>query len=201
MSPELLNHLVWTDYRLAVLFTVLAPLILLVWSFVSQVESIQRLMVIYWRVSSLLAVTVFLMIAAIPVSFVAAFLARLLIPISLWFWVDLNEDIADIATWRPIKICFDSWRWLMTGYCGLGAIFNLFFVNCGLLSKAEILTDESLCRVWLNPPWGFREYFLANYTPGFIGFFGILGLLAYVGCLGYYIIFRLGDEGRSATGH
>jgi len=201
MSIELLSQLVWTDYRLAVLFMVITPLLLLLWAFLSQVEAIQRILIIYWRVSSLLVITVFLMIAAIPVSFLVSFFAQILIPLSLWFWVDLNEDIMDIANWRPLKIVFNSWRWLMTIYCSLGAFFNLFFVRCSWLSKPEILTEESLCRVWLNPPWGFRDYFLAHYTPSFIGFFGILGLIAYVGCFGYYLIFRLGDEGRSATGN
>ena len=201
MSIELLSQLVWTDYRLAVLFMVITPLLLLLWAFLSRVEAIQRILIIYWRVSSLLVITIFLMIAAIPVSFLASFFAQILIPLSLWFWVDLNEDIMDIANWRPLKVVFNSWRWLMTLYCSLGAFFNLFFVQCAWQSKAQILTEESLCRVWLNPPWGFREYFLTNYTPSFIGFFGILGLIAYVGCFGYYLIFRLGDEGRSATGN
>lgn len=201
MSIELLSRLVWIDYRLAVLFMVITPLVLLLWAFLSRVEAIQRILIIYWRVSSLLVITIFLMIAAIPVSFLASFFAQILIPLSLWFWVDLNEDIMDIASWRPLKVVFNSWRWLMTLYCSLSAFFNLFFVQCAWLSKAEILTEESLCRVWLNPPWGFREYFLTNYTPSFIGFFGILGLIAYVGCFGYYLIFRLGDEGRSATGN
>ncbi|MFZ9738280.1 MAG: DUF3177 family protein [Prochlorotrichaceae cyanobacterium] len=201
MSIELLSQWVWTDYRLAVVFLVIAPLLLLLWAFVSQVEAIQRILTIYWRVSSLLAITVFLMIAAIPVSFLSGWLARVLIPLTLWFWVDLNEDIVDMAVWRPIKVIFNAWRWLATVYCGLGGLFSLFFVRCALLSKAEILTEGSLCRVWLNPPWGFREYFLANYAPGFIGFLGIVGLIFYAVCFGYYVIFRLGSEGRSATGN
>lgn len=201
MSTALLSPWVWTDYRLAVLFLVIAPLLLLLWAFVSQVEAIQRLLIIYWRVSSLLAITVLLMIAAIPISFLSGWLARVLIPLSLWFWVDLNEDILDMAVWRPLKVVFNAWRWLVTVYCRLGVLFSLYFVRCSWLTKAEILTEDSLCRVWLNPPWGFRDYFLSGYTPGFIGFIGIVGLLAYTACLGYYVIFRLTTEGRSATGN
>ena len=113
MSTALLSPWVWTDYRLAVLFLVIAPLLLLLWAFVSQVEAIQRLLIIYWRVSSLLAITVLLMIAAIPISFLSGWLARVLIPLSLWFWVDLNEDILDMAVWRPLKVVFNAWRWLV----------------------------------------------------------------------------------------
>ncbi len=35
---------IWTDYRLAVLFMVVIPLILLIWAFVQKVEGIQRLL-------------------------------------------------------------------------------------------------------------------------------------------------------------
>ena len=51
-----LRPLVWMDYRLAILFTVIAPLILLVWSFIQKKEAMQRLLIIYWRVASLLMI-------------------------------------------------------------------------------------------------------------------------------------------------
>ncbi len=87
------RSLVWMDYRLAVLFTVLIPLVLLIWAFVQKADGIQRLLTIYWRVSSLLMITVFLMIGGFQVSFISSLIARILIPISLWFWVDLNDEI------------------------------------------------------------------------------------------------------------
>ena len=85
------RSLVWMDYRLAVLFTVLIPIILLIWAFVQKADGIQRLLTIYWRVSSLLMITVYLMIGGFGVSFISSLMARILIPISLWFWVDLND--------------------------------------------------------------------------------------------------------------
>lgn len=44
------ESLVWMDYRLAVLLTVIAPLILLIWAFIQKIDAILRLMIIYWRV-------------------------------------------------------------------------------------------------------------------------------------------------------
>ena len=76
MAENWLESLVWTDYRVAVLFTVLIPLGLLLWALVAKADALQKLMVIYWRVSSLLAITVYLMIGSLPVSFVAALGAR-----------------------------------------------------------------------------------------------------------------------------
>lgn len=185
---------VWTDYRLAVFFAVIVPLVLLIWAFVQKNDAIQHLLTIYWRVSSLLAITVYLMIAALPISFIAALLARILIPISLWFWVDLNEEIDDQPR-TPLKLIFASWRWAMTIYCTLGAIASALFVPCAL-SKARL--TSRFCQVWLDPPLLFKQYFHANTTPKFLGFLGIMALLIYVASLSYFVLIKLGKHGRSA---
>jgi len=80
------------DYRLAVVFAVVIPVILLL-GVCAKAEAIQRLLTIYWRVSSLLAITIYLLIAALPVGFISGLMARILIPISLWFWVDLKKKL------------------------------------------------------------------------------------------------------------
>ncbi|MEL6138334.1 MAG: DUF3177 family protein, partial [Cyanobacteria bacterium J06628_6] len=64
---SLLRPVVWTDYRLAVLFTVLLPLILLVWATVQRASIIQQILLTYWKVSSLLAITVYLMIGGFSI--------------------------------------------------------------------------------------------------------------------------------------
>ncbi|MBW4488298.1 MAG: DUF3177 family protein [Trichocoleus desertorum ATA4-8-CV12] len=187
--------LVWTDYRLALLFAVLFPLILLTWAFVQKNETIQHLLAIYWRVSSLLAITVYLMMAAVPLSFVSALMARVLIPIALWFWVDLNEEIDDQSR-SPLKLTFNAWRWAMTVYSALGALLSLPFLQCAI-SQAALNTR--FCRVWFDPPLLFKQYFHANTSVRFLGFLGVVGLLAYVACLSYFVLVKLSKQGRSAT--
>lgn len=189
--------LVWTDYRVAVLFTVLIPLILLLWAFVQKADPIVRLMIIYWRVASLLAITVYLMIASLPVSFLSALMARLLIPISLWFWVDINEEIDDQPP-SPLKLTLTSWRWAMTVYNAIGALCLLPFLSCAVDSKA---LASRYCQVWIDPTLLYKQYFHPNATTGFLGFLGIVGLIVYVLCLSYFVLVRLGRQGRSATGH
>ncbi|MBW4590799.1 DUF3177 family protein [Aetokthonos hydrillicola] len=195
MDEVWLRPLVWMDYRLAVLFTVIIPLILLIWAFVQKVEAMQRLLTIYWRVSSLLAITVYLMIAQFPVSFISGLMGLILIPISLWFWVDLNDEI-DYQPSGPLKLIFTSWRWATTVYCFLGALASLPFLMCAFPENG---TTNSYCRVWFEPPLLFKEYFHHNTKPGFLGFLAILGLIAYVVCLSYFILVKLGKQGRSAT--
>ncbi|MBF2001961.1 MAG: DUF3177 family protein [Synechococcales cyanobacterium M58_A2018_015] len=194
MSQELLQSLVWMDYRLAVVFTVILPLILLVWALFQRAEAMQRLMIIYWRVASLLAITVYLMIGNLPISFMTGVLARILIPLSLWFWVDLNEEIDEQPRSR-LKFVFNSWRWAVSLYCVLGALASLPFLSCAL-SRQTFATP--FCQVWLDPPLGFKNIVHPGYKPEFLGFLAIVALVIYVLYFGYFVLVRLGRQGRSA---
>ncbi|MBE9129290.1 MULTISPECIES: DUF3177 family protein [unclassified Coleofasciculus] len=194
MQDELFRALVWTDYRLAVLFMVILPLILLIWAFVQKADAIVRLLIIYWRVASLLAITVYIMIATWPIGFASGFFARILIPISLWFWVDLNEDIEDRPT-SPLKLSLTSWRWATTIYCLLGALWTIPSLGCAFAPKA---IQKFSCSVWLEPPLLFKQYFHPTWTPQFLGFLGMTGLFFYVLYLSYFVLIRLGKQGRSA---
>ncbi|MEO1427863.1 MAG: DUF3177 family protein [Cyanobacteria bacterium J06633_8] len=195
MNDVWFRSLVWMDYRLAVLFTVLFPLLLLIWAFVQKTEGIQRLLTVYWRVSSLLAITVYLMIGGFGVGFIASLMARILIPISLWFWIDLNDEI-EYGSDGALKFIFTSWRWAISIYCLLGALFTIPFLGCAF-SETSLKTSE--CKVWLEAPLLFKDYFHPNTNTGFLGFLGIIGLVFYVLCLGYFVVFKLGKQGRTAA--
>ncbi|BAZ33280.1 hypothetical protein NIES4074_57900 [Cylindrospermum sp. NIES-4074] len=186
---------VWIDYRLAVLFTVIIPLILLIWAFVQKADGIQRLLSIYWKVSSLLAITIYLMIGGFGVSFISGLMARILIPISLWFWVDLNDEIEYQST-GPLKLIFTSWRWAMTVYCILGTVAFAPFLGCAFSASAF---KSSYCQVWLEAPLMFKEYFHANSKPAFLGFLAIISLVIYVLYLSYFVLIKLGKQGRSSV--
>lgn len=195
MSQELLRSLVWMDYRLAILFTILLPLILSIWALVQQTEAIQRLMVIYWRVASLLAITVYLMIGNLPIAFMAGSLAGILVPLSLWFWVDLNEEVQEQLP-SPLKLSFTVWRWAVTFYCGLGFLAGIPFLQCAV-SQTAFATP--FCQVWQEPPLALKEMLHAGYKHGFLGFMGITALVIYVLYLAYFVVVRLARQGRSAA--
>ncbi|MCC5616413.1 DUF3177 family protein [Nostoc sp. CHAB 5836] len=186
---------VWIDYRLAVLFLVVIPLILLIWAFVQKAEGIQRLLTIYWRVSSLVAITIYLMIAQYPVSFISGLMARILIPISLWFWVDLNDEI-EYQSSGSLKLIFTSWRWATTVYCILGTLAFIPFLGCAFSAN---VFKAPYCRVWFEAPLLFKEYFHANSKAEFLGFLGITSLVIYILYLSYFVLIKLGKQGRSAT--
>jgi hypothetical protein len=186
--------LIWMDYKIAILFAVLAPFVLLIWALFKRSDAITRLLIIYWRAASLLLITVYLMIPAWRIAFVTGFLARLLIVISLWFWVDLNEEIDD----RPpdlLKLALTAWRWAMTVYCGIGAIVMIPFLSC---TVAANVAETPFCRVWLEAPWLYKAWLHNGSSPGVLGFFGAAGLCFYIVYFFYFLLIRLGKQGRSA---
>jgi hypothetical protein len=194
MDEVWFKPLVWADYRLALLFTLILPLILLISSSIAQIESSRRLFIIYWRVASLLMISLYLLVSSWPLGFAVGFAARILIPISLWFWVDLNDEIRDLPP-SLLKLALTSWRWAVTIYCSLGAIASLPFLSCAFSPGA---IETPFCKVWLEAPWQYQSIFHRNASPGFLGFLGIVGLVIYVLYFGYFLFFRLGKQGRSA---
>jgi hypothetical protein len=197
-SPPWLPTLVWTDYRLALLFTLICPLVLLIWAFVEKSEAVQRLLFIYWRVASLIVIAIYLLIGAYPIGFFAGWFARILIPISLWFWLDLNEEIAEQPQKR-LGLAVNAWRWAVSVYCLISAIAYIPALRCAFLPSKEMV-DNSLCRAWLDPTWLFREFFNAGMKPYTLGLLASLALGVYIVYLVYFVFFRLGRQGRSATG-
>ncbi|NEO26522.1 MAG: DUF3177 family protein [Kamptonema sp. SIO4C4] len=181
------------DYQLAVIFTVVIPLVLLIWSAVLKADAITRLLIIYWRIASLLLVTVYLMIPAWSIAFITGFAARILIPVGLWFWVDINEEIHDRVA-SPFKLIVTAWRWAVTVYCAIATLVTIPFLSCAFSQQA---LQSDFCRVWLEPPFFYKQLFHSGSSPGFLGFLGAIGLTIY---LVYFIVFlfRIGRRGRSA---
>ncbi len=195
MNEVWFRPLVWMDYRLALLLTVVLPLVLLIWALFQRKEALYKLAIIYWRVASLLMITIYLLIPGWKVGFITSFAARILIPIALWFWVDLNEEIRDLPK-SALKLLFTSWRWATTFYCILGAIASAIFLPCGLFEK-NLATD--FCQVWLEAPTIYRQFLHPKPgNEGFLGFVGAVCLIIYVIYLVYFVLIRLGKQGRSA---
>ena len=199
MSFEALQSLVWTNYRLAVVFTVFCPLGLIIWSFKKNAHAISNLLIIYWRVASLLLITVYLMMAENSIGFLSGWIALGLIPISLWFWVDLNEEVADQK--GLLKILFSAWRWAVSIYCIAAFVGQISALNC-FFSSGAIASDQ--CQLWLKPSIGFGSIFHSDLgdpkVSGRLGLVAISGLIIYGLYFLNFLTLRLSKKGRSATG-
>jgi Protein of unknown function (DUF3177) len=195
MPIDLLRSLVWTDFRLAVFFSVFCPLGLLVWAIYKRAKPITHLLIIYWRVASLLAIAVYLMMGQSTIGFVAGFAALFLIPVSLWFWVDLNEEVEDRR--GTLKLMMNGWRWGITIYCAIAALLQVPYLKCAI-SSAAVTAKE--CQVWLEPSLVLKSMFHAGIRPEKLSFLAIMALVFYGLYLGYFLLFKLTKQGRSATG-
>ncbi|MEO1131451.1 MAG: DUF3177 family protein [Cyanobacteria bacterium J06639_1] len=173
ITPELLELLVWWDFRLAVALNVFVPLVLLVWAFKAQFAPLTSVAIAYWRVSSLLAITVYLMIGGFPISFLTGAAARILIVTCLWYGSD--AAIAIPMDNRLVCQAFKVWRWIVTIYMGAGALFSSLFVPCAFQSELS-----TTCQVWFQPPLGFKALFHPNVPAQTLGLIGAIGLVAYV---------------------
>lgn len=189
----LIRPLVWLDFRLAVLFTVFVPLALLIWAFVQKSEAITRSLIIYWRVSCLLAITVYLLIATLPIGFLTGWAARILIPLSLWYWQDLNEDIENSR--GSVRFWYVAWRSAITVYCAIGTLFGMQFLNCAFMS-AENWGDR--CRTLLEIPLAYKDLFHSNLAPETLGFFAIVALIVYAIYFAVFVVFSIPKQGRIA---
>ena len=203
--PDLLLYrtLVWLDYRLAAVFALGLPLVLLVWSALKREQALTRLMGIYWKVASLLLITVLLLTDNRPLGYLLAVLSQLLVVISVWFWVDLNEELADLPPWRPLPFVVRAWRWGLTVFGVLGAALSAVALSCvgGGLTRP-------ICRVWLEAPDDlhggvasvFDFVFGGNWTAAIAAFVGYVSLVAYGVGLLQWLVVRLPKQGRVAGG-
>lgn len=201
--PEsLYRSLVWLDVRLAVLFTVGLPLVLLLWAALRRERALLRLLGIYWKVASLLLIAVLLLTDRRPAGLLLAMIAPLLLVVCLWLWVDLNEELADLPPWRPLPLTLRVWRWSITFWAPLSALFSATALGC----MAPERLGDGRCLVWLQAPQELHRHgaavfgfvFGGQWTPAVAAFVGYLALVGYAVGLLQWLLVRLPRQGRVA---
>lgn len=201
--PELLYRtLVWLDVRLGMLFAVGLPLVLLLWAALRREQALVRLMGLYWKVASLQLIALLLLTDNRPLGFPLLVLAPLLVVVALWFWVDLNEELADMPPWRALPLTLRIWRWSLTLLSLAAASLAVTALPCMADGGAQL----SLCRVWLEAPRGlhgvvarvFAFVFGGAWTPAVAAFVGYVALVAYAVGLLQWLVVRLPRLGRVA---
>ncbi len=201
--PDLLyRSLVWLDVRLGLLFAVALPLVLLLWATWRRETALLRLLGLYWKTSSLMLVALLLLVDGRAIGYPLLVIAPLLSLAALWFWVDLNEELADMPPWRALPLTVRIWRWSLTLVALLSSGLALTSLPCLQGVRA------GFCRAWLEAPQGlntagdhiFDFIFGADWTPTAAAFLGYLGLVAYVVGLLQWLLVRLPRQGRVAGG-
>ena len=159
--PLWLRVLVRVDFVVAVAGTVIAPLVLLAGALRAARKAELVALLRYWRASSLLMVTVYLLIGERRLAFPAGVAARLLIARTLRG----EQTNADPNSW------YEPWRRLVGGYCLAGAALTTPMLQ-GLIADELPL----LCRAYIEP----TQVFAALLHPGVpretLGRVGLVGL-------------------------
>ncbi|MCS6959353.1 MAG: DUF3177 family protein [Pseudanabaenaceae cyanobacterium SKYGB_i_bin29] len=186
-----MRELVWLDFRLSIVVAVLAPLVLLVGAALSRNRVIYNMLVTYWRVSSLLGITIFLLIGSLPIAFLVGWVARILIPVSLWWWRDLNAELQKQR--GPLRSAFLAWRWGITAYFAAGTVMGLLFLPCAFLPPTEF-TDT--CRLVLEVPLLFKQLVFYSIPIPNLRAFGIAMLVVFLIFFSSYLLFTFPERGR-----
>jgi hypothetical protein len=201
VPDPLFRSLVWLDVRLGLLFAVGLPLVLLIWAMVRREAALRRLLGLYWKVASLQLIALLLLTDRRGLGLVLLVIAPLLMLAVLWLWQDLNEEIADMPTWRGLPLTLRIWRWSLSLYCLAASVLAAAALPC--LSGS---LERPLCSIWLEAPGGlhgivaqvFGFVFGGSWTQGLAGFVGFAGLAAYGVGLLQWLLVRLPRQGRVA---
>ena len=191
--------LVWLTYRLAATMALGLPLVLLIWSTWRGDSVVQRLLGLYWKVASLMMISLLLLTDERPLGYVTAVVAPVLMVVTVWFWVDLNEELADQPTWRPLPLTVRLWRWALSGF----GVISLATTATGLRCMESPSSD---CAAWLEAPQGlhrvvetvFDFVFGGQWSEPVAAFVGYVALVAYLAGFLQWLLVRLPRHGRVA---
>jgi len=146
---ELLVH---ADFVLAVGLLVVLPLGLLLTSV--TFPPVRDRLLVYWRASALLGITVYLWIGEQPMGFATGFAARALIPLALWrgdaLMVLRGNPVPTRRDWRARV--FRYWREAAIGYNLVGLAYMLPLLPCVVGGAG------ALCETWFGPPQAYADW-------------------------------------------
>ena len=120
--------------------------------------------------------------------------------ISVWFWVDLNEEIDEMPRQKPIVLTTGIWRWTLSFWAVLTFLLHLFSWRC--LNSI----NETYCNTWREiPVHSFMttktiiKFVLdGNWNIGYASFFAYLALIFYLIGIIQWLIIQLPKNGRYA---
>ena len=183
--------LVWLSYRIAATFALGLPLFLLIWAKISNSSSIDRLLSIYWKISSIYAINLLLLSGDSQLGQLISLISPIFMIGSIWFWVDLNEEIEEMSIYKPIALTTRVWRWTLSFWGILNTALHIFSLKC--LNS----TNGIYCDTWREIPYNsfitiktiIRFILGGNWTTGFATFCAYLALILYlIGLLQWFII-------------
>ena len=198
---NVLNQLsVWVSFQLSIIFFIGIPITLLIWSIKRKNKAVNKLLSIYWKVSLLFFISLFLLIGKFNYALLITNISFLLITISVWFWNDINDELREYDFSYSLTTTTKIWRWTVTFITLNFLIQSLQNFNCFSFINSDA------CAIWLQPSSNlyifiknlFNFFFGANFTQPIAKFLGLFSLLIYTLGLIQWSIIKLPKNGRNS---
>lgn len=174
---SLYETLVYADFVLAVGLLVVVPLLLLAASV--RCSPVRNRLLVYWRASALLGITVYLWIGEQTMGFATGFAARALIPLALWrgdaLHVLRGAPLPTVQDWRGVL--FRRWRTAAIAYNILGLAYMLPLLPCVVTGAG------ARCEVWFGPPQQYAGWLHPTVEPVWLARYGWVALGVYAAYL------------------
>jgi len=184
-----LSVLIRLDFVLATVLLVVAPLGLLLASV--RRPAVRGHLLAYWRASSLLMVTVYLMIDGRPEAFVAGNAALVVIPLVLQAGDVLFVPGPAAPGEGPVATWVRRWQTGATALCGVSLLLTVPALRCAWGPE-----QNSFCAAWLAPPRALHRALHPSVDPATLGDAAVIGGLIY----GAYLVASVIRVGWSRWG-
>ncbi len=198
---NVLNQLsVWLSFQLSIIFLIGIPIALLLWSIKKKNKAVNKLLSIYWKVSLLFFISLFLLIGKYDYALLITNISLLLMTISVWFWNDINDELKEYDLSYSLTTTTKVWRWSIT-FISLNFLIQSF-QNLACFS----FINSGACEIWLQPSSNFyifiknlfNFFFGANFTQPIAKFLGLFSLLIYTLGLVQWSMIKLPKNGRNS---
>ena len=191
---------IWLSFQLSIIFFIGIPITLSFWSIKKRNKAINKLLSIYWKISILFFISLFLLIGKFNYALIITNISTILMTISVWFWNDINDELKEYDFSYSFITTTKVWRWSLT-FISLNFLIQSF-QNFNCFS----FINSAACEIWLQPSSKFyliiknlfNFLFGANFTQPVAKFLGLFSLVIYI--LGFiqWSIIKLPKNGRNS---
>jgi len=191
---------IWLSFQLSIIFLIGIPVTLSFWSIKKRNKAVNKLLSIYWKISTLFFISLLLLIGQYNFALVITNISTLLMTVSVWFWNDINDELKEYDFSYSLTTTTKIWRWTVTFISLNFLIQSLKNFNCfSFINSVE-------CAIWLQPSSNlyifiknlFNFFFGANFTQPVAKFFGLFSLVIYILGLIQWSIIKLPKNGRNS---
>ena len=192
--------LVWITYQLSMIFFIGIPISLSIWSIKKSNKAVNKLLSIYWKISLLFFISLLLLIGKYNYALLITNISTFLMTISVWFWIDINDELKEYDFSNPLTTLAKVWRWALT-FISL----NFLIQSLQNLSCFSII-NSAACEIWLQPSSNFYNilknlfnfFFGANFTQPVAKFLGLFSLLIYILGMIQWLLIKFPKNGRNS---